>query len=276
MSLHPPGATHRVLRCGKGVARRLDAAPPELGRVHSVFDRAVNIVDQDGRLLTLHGPGPLLAPFAAAIEHAPPWGALRPAVPVRRDRRRLFLGDVVIDWSAAALADLSLPAIQASASAPGHLWLNARTPAGSEGLRTSTGASARQQLTDGIRRRDAQAFVAGARGLIGLGEGLTPAGDDCLVGILAVLHRLCPAFLLDQPRIRAEVGAATRNATTAVGREFVLHALDGAFSEPVIALLTARSEASAERAAALLLGMGATSGADTMAGMRLALQALGA
>ena len=59
-----------------------------------------------------------------------------------------------------------------------------------------------------------------------------------------------------------------------MAREFVLEALDGRFAEPVLALLTAGSDGDAGGAARRLLAMGATSGADTLCGIRLALRAL--
>ena len=38
----------QVLRLSPAVATRLEAAPPEAGRVHSVFTRAVNLFWHDG------------------------------------------------------------------------------------------------------------------------------------------------------------------------------------------------------------------------------------
>jgi hypothetical protein len=117
-------------------------------------------------------------------------------------------------------------------------------------------------------------FLDGACGLIGLGEGLTPAGDDCLVGALALIHRFDRPWLAAQPRIRAAVRSKTLRGTTAVAREFLLHALDGHFAESVADLVHADSVAGVREGAARLLAVGATSGADTLLGMGLALAAL--
>ena len=57
------------------------------------------------------------------------------------------------------------------------------------------------------------------------------------------------------------------------GREFVIDALAGRFSEPVLALLRARSAHEAAVAAGRLACLGATSGADILTGMRLACRA---
>ena len=92
-----------------------------------------------------------------------------------------------------------------------------------------------------------------------------------------MLHAVDPAAA----RARAGRGAARsrrprRARTTAIGREFVLHALAGRFSEPVLAVLRARSRRSRRGRRARLAALGATSGADTLAGMRLAWDALAA
>ena len=113
------------------------------------------------------------------------------------------------------------------------------------GLDSPRGVAARAALAGAIGSGDAARLVEAASGLLGLGEGLTPAGDDCLVGALAV-------------------------RTTAVGREFVVHALAGRFSEPMLALLRARGPIEAAEAVRRLAGLGATSGMDTLAGLRLA------
>ncbi len=107
-----------------------------------------------------------------------------------------------------------------------------------------------------------------------MGEGLTPAGDDCVVGALAAIHRLAPGWLTANDGQRHRLADAARRRTTDVARDFVLEALDGRFAEPVLALLTAGSDEDAGSAARRLLVMGATSGADTLCGIRLGCRAL--
>ena len=67
-------ATTRRLRAralGTGLAARLGAVPRLSGPPTSVFTRAINFEAADGALVTLHGPGPLAAPFAIALAS---WG----------------------------------------------------------------------------------------------------------------------------------------------------------------------------------------------------------
>ncbi len=267
----------RVSRIGAALAARVDAAPRRFGCVHSVFERAVNIRAHDDRLLTLHGPGPLAAPFAMALEHLPPIGSMEPGMAVERiDRQLIFRslrGDLRLAWRGARVADLSI--VLASDRGPlAAALLDAPLPAGAPALSSPSAIEAWRRLAGGIRKGDWPSFVDGALRLIGLGEGLTPAGDDCLVGVLAVMRRFRPGFLLRHPDIGHAIASAARGGTTAVAREFLLHALDGAFSEGVIALASAPTTGAAQSALARLLTMGATSGADTAAGMRLALAAI--
>ena len=63
-----------------------------------------------------------------------------------------------------------------------------------------------------------------------MGEGLTPAGDDCLVGTLAVIQRFDRAWLVAHPEIQASVRQRAWTGTTVVAREFIVPALAGHFA----------------------------------------------
>ena len=95
-----------------------------------------------------------------------------------------------------------------------------------------------------------------------------------MLGALAAVHRLAPGWLAAHAGQRDRLAEAARTRTTDVARDFLLEALDGRFAEPVLALLTARSDDLAGNAARRLLSMGATSGADTLCGIRLGCRAL--
>ena len=264
----------QVLRLSPAVAARLEAAPPEAGRVHSVFARAVNLSWHDGGLLTLQAPEALAAPFAAVLDRMPGVGPIHPGACVRRGGDALVVGGVGVRWRDATLTNTAVR------ESPGALPLAlARLMDGCHGqsgrsLWSPVGQRARSCLAEGLRRRHVETFLGGALGLIGLGEGLTPAGDDCLVGALAVIHRFDGSWLAAHPEIQASVRQRAWHGTTAVAREFVAHALAGHFAESVVDLLVADSVEAVDRAAPRLLGVGATSGADTLLGIRLALAAL--
>ncbi len=264
-----------VLRSSQDVAERLRTAPHDAGRVHSVFERALNLDWHDGRFLTLQGPGRLLAPFAAALARVPCWGTVRPGLRVWRRDDTVLLDGIRLEWRGATTVDTAMPECHGG-PAPALSLLAAPPEAGSgPGLSSTIGRRAQSRLAEGVSGRDAEAFVEGALGLIGLGEGLTPAGDDCLVGALAVMHRFARPWLLAHPEIAAAVRRTAATATTAIAGEFVAHALSGRFAESLIDLMTAESAGELGRAGAQLLQSGATSGADTLCGVRLALGALG-
>jgi hypothetical protein len=250
----------RVLRLGSASLERLSREPEKTGRVHSVFERAINVLWRDGRLLTLHGPGPLAAPFAVALDRLPPRGTVAPGMPI---------GSWNFDWRDAERVALEMP--------HGPLGFAADAlpeQAGAQALRSPAGARTRQALARGIAAGDARAFADAACALIGFGEGLTPAGDDCVLGALAAVHRLAPGWLAAHAGQRDRLAEAARSRTTDLARDFLLEALDGRFAEPVLVLLTALSDDLAEDAARRLLAMGATSGADTLCGIRLGCRAL--
>jgi hypothetical protein len=251
------------------LAMRLSHATGSIGRVHSVFARAINVEWADGRLLTLHGPGPLRAPFAAGVEHEAPLRAQRPGGPVAVEPGRLRLSGLALTWEEAARVGCAVPNPPPGLDRAVVEALR-EAGAGATGLDAPRGVGARAALAAAIGSGDAARLVAAAIALLGLGEGLTPAGDDCLVGALAVLHAVGHPALVRTPDPASAIARAAAERTTAIGREFVIHALAGRFSEPVLALLRARSPREAAAAATLLAGLGATSGADTLAGLRLA------
>lgn len=116
----------------------------------------------------------------------------------------------------------------------------------------------------------------GARGLLGLGPGLTPAGDDFLGGIMIALH------LVGQDAIGAALWQALAPAavtrTHAIARAHLAGAAQGMGSASVHDVLNAVLEGrSGELATACrdLDRLGHTSGWDILAGAVTALDAVG-
>ena len=249
--------TLRVTRLGSLTRERMYRTSSLAGQVHSVFERAINVLWSDGRLLTLQGPGLLVAPFAVALSRFPERGTVAPGMAVR---------GTAFDWTAAECVDLHMP--------PGPLDFPLDALGEAARAASPSISPAARALELGLASLDGGAVAAASRALIGLGEGLTPAGDDCVVGALAVLHRLRPDWLSANARVTNALAAAARTRTTDIARDFVLEALAGRFAEPVLAVVTAESVVAARRTAARLARLGATSGADTLHGIRLAGRAL--
>jgi Protein of unknown function (DUF2877) len=252
---------------------QLTRASPRRGRVHSTFTRAWNVELGDGRLLVVHGPGPLRAPLAVALSEPAIPQALGVGAAVAMTRHRLEVAGLAIDLEAAEPIDVMLPPADVGPH-PLEEAIGGVAGAETDGVMPLRRASA--ALGGAIERRDAGALIGAARGLIGLGAGLTPAGDDVLVGAFAALHRFAARWLAEHPGIGAELAAAARAGTTPIARDFLEHALAGAFSELILDVVAAPSPAPARVAAKRLLGFGATSGAETLGGLRLALRALAA
>lgn len=242
--------------------------------MHSVFGRVVNLTWHDGRLLTLQGPGRLVAPFAAELTRLPGTG-VAPGGRVWRQQSVLAIDGLTLDWRDTAIADIAMPARVDATCAILSALVSWGSPAAAPALSSAAGVRARARIAEGLSCRLPDVFIEGAGELIGLGEGLTPAGDDCVVGVLAVIHHLAPSWLRQHPTITESIAARAAVATTTIAGEFVTHALDGRFAETILELLTGRTPDGIARAAARLLRTGATSGADTLVGVRLALHCLG-
>jgi len=108
-------------------------------------------------------------------------------------------------------------------------------------------------------------------GVIGRGPGLTPAGDDVLVGILAVLSRGSgPAAAAAADRLAGLVPPLLPT-TTYISGQLLLQALRGLFARAVDEFLSALTAASPpQRLKAVIrrvIETGATSGADTCMGV---------
>ncbi len=255
----------RVHAMGAHLAARLGTATSLPGQPHSVFEHAINFTAPDGTFLALHGPWHLAAPFAIAL---PTWD------------QDLSAGDLILDLEGAQRVDLAIRPAAVGDDAARDLLDEALARSASAllapGLDTAAGRAARSAMNLAICLRDADGFLAAARRLVGLGEGLTPAGDDFLVGTLAALHRLGDGWPTRDMALRDAFIAHACRSTPTVSAAFLCYAVAGHFSEPLRDLAMADTGAAASAAAAALARMGATSGTDTLAGMRETLYALAA
>jgi hypothetical protein len=120
-----------------------------------------------------------------------------------------------------------------------------------------------------LRRGDAEAASTYAKAMVGLGPGLTPSGDDFLVGLFAVLHvPESPCHGLKD--LCAKLVADAVGKTNAISVAALKAAAHGRVREPVHALmreLVAGTCESVKAALAPVLAIGSTSGADMVAGI---------
>jgi hypothetical protein len=115
------------------------------------------------------------------------------------------------------------------------------------------------------------------KALIGLGEGLTPSGDDCLVGLLAVLHVTGSLPCRTGSPVHEQFCECVRLGTSQLSGEFLRCAFAGHFAEPLVILVRALCalETDAWPAhAATLAAVGHSSGVDAMVGIALGCRLL--
>lgn len=254
------------------------------GTLHSVFAAACNLAI-DGTLVTVHDVSAAHTPISVRVR---PGGTGAWAPRARAgDPARLRSG--VLSFGAHAFDLRPLPVwVPGSCTEPVDLAAVARLtedvvcararhlsgralPAGglgawAEDLRAAllTAPTTSPEVDGAIRR------------LIGFGPGLTPAGDDLLVGVLATLRRFDPGG----QTLRALAYGVRRDAhrTTDISAHHLRLAAAGAFGESVTGLLDARTAGAARTTVAArtdgVLRTGASSGADAVAGVVLGVRAL--
>ena len=118
-----------------------------------------------------------------------------------------------------------------------------------------------------LRAGDLAAALGPTIELIGLGAGLTPSGDDYLVGLLAGLEATGSRA---RREIASAIGAAAPGRTTAIGAAMLAHATRGGFAERLHDVLVALAIGGTDGLGTAIpraMAYGATSGADTLVGL---------
>jgi hypothetical protein len=251
------------------------------GWVHSAYARTVNLTldgQGDAGWLSLHGPGVIPAPFGiacAAPPPAPPVGA-----PVRIEAGALVVGTRLrIALAGARVRDTGLPPAAPAPPLDGPVGagllpvalavLTGRpAPAGPLAALAAPPLAALRVAT---ARGDVSGCLAAAHRLLGLGPGLTPAGDDGLAGWLAGLGTAGVRGRGLVAAVGPDLLAAARERTGPLSRAFLAAAAAGVAAEPLHAFAVTPD---AEHRSALL-ALGATSGGDLLAGYLLARHAAG-
>ena len=171
-------------------------------RVLHLFDTACNLVDEHGRVLSLVLPRVAPGPFALVLEGDRRLRLDRAAaVRVDRQAQRLYLGQAALNYGAARCWQPrpDWPALRCARPA----W--ATLPALPAQI-----AQLLHQLLDDICADDLSGVREAARGLAGRGIGLTPTGDDVLMGVLYGLWVWKP----ERPLLEAIVRSAAPHTTT--------------------------------------------------------------
>ena len=130
---------------------------------------------------------------------------------------------------------------------------------------------------DGVPGLAARSAVAGplddAERLLGRGPGLTPSGDDVLIGFIAMCAHAHREWGLPDPApLAAALAAIAPARTTAVSAALLSEAAHGRFA-PVVGAVCRAGPADLPAALARLAVVGATSGLDTLVGVERACRA---
>ncbi len=112
--------------------------------------------------------------------------------------------------------------------------------------------------------RESETLPEMVQHLMGIGYGLTPSGDDFILGILAVLSL--------QGRDLSDFRMIIHEYENPFSRTILEDACEGCFSEPLLELMNCLATGACPPGAVeALLRVGSTSGCDTLAGMFYAL-----
>lgn len=259
-------------------------------RVLNVFDRACNLVNSKGEVLAVVTSERGLTPFAlvvAASDRAP-FRAISEISSVGVQLHRLSLGPFEIDASRARVwnpvpawsdirhlfsstANFDRLAALALGRGPAGSLLDLFSPAGQDGslaaVLRSWAHQAAHDLVTGMRMGSLELAITGVQRLAGLGGGLTPAGDDFVLGVLLAAWAGLYGDGAEKWGLIIADDAASR--TTTLSAAYLRAAARGECSAYWHGLFDALSRPEAGylyAALSALLAVGHTSGADALAG----------
>jgi hypothetical protein len=243
------------------------------GFVVSVHARAVNLLLDDGPLVALLPGKPPLHPWAVAVPVTRrDLARVAGGAPVRVADGVIEAGALRIELAGLEVVDLRLRHRLRAVPAAGLRALARHAAAQTAGGRFEPALAA------ALERFRAGGAVRDLAKLVGLGEGLTPSGDDMLVGVLAGLdasREVSDDAAALRTKLRAELERGT-SRTTRLAAQMLDAAAAGFYAEPVLGVLETLAvpkpgAKALERAVAALLAIGHRSGGDTLRGISAAL-----
>lgn len=246
------------------------------GVVVSVHARAVGLLLDDGPLVALLPADSPLHPWAITLPVARQDVArIVQGAPVRVSEGVVETGELRLELAGLEVVDLRLRR-RPRKLAPAAVRTLARRAAA-----LPPAGPFEPALAAALGRFRAGGEVRELAALVGLGEGLTPSGDDAIVGVLAGLDAASEASG-DAAALRGRLCAALElgtSRTTRLAAQMLDAAAAGFYAEPALGVLDAlappRPDAAAlARAVAGLLAVGHRSGGDTLRGISAALERL--
>ena len=257
------------------------------------FERVINLVNQEAEVLALASWQIGSGPFTLLLEDGTFPEGVQVETPLLVFENGFWIGDWLIDaeeasvwqpvpkwessrnnkanykWAGMLISDLLEKHAQHDSLA--HLVLN---PLGTSTLPARIQQAAEQNfplLFSGIAEGNPVAVRKAAKALAGLGPGLTPAGDDLLLGVMHGLWATRP----DAAHFTDAIARAATPRTHVLSAAWLTAGASGEAAEPwhsLVAALAAHDGQLLEGSVMRILPTGHTSGADALAGFLGMLQ----
>lgn len=253
--------------------RYVPIAPRGGGSVHSVYHSTVNFTI-GGKLFSLQDAKAERTPISFVLNEKESLPLCRVGESVSWDGAQLKIGDVVfVKTKETELFEGKLLNDSRRARSPLFALPECHGAFGEDRRIADEAAGIIKRAQLAIARQEWKNAADAMENMIGLGCGLTPSGDDWLTGAMAFLHfsetinDSC-AQLLAVLRLVILRGLSKTNDISA---RFLELACKGLFSAPICALFSAwqeEKEAAFADAAARILRLGHSSGADVLSGIR--------
>jgi hypothetical protein len=263
------------------------------------------LINEQGDVIALVHPSIGNGPFHIVLARPVPFDALTVGESAQWRGNSIQVGQFTVDLSQAKVWDPALPVASIPKSAWSHLrerltqgtinsgmFISRGTPGDqSPGYKRPAVATAldesgydlalaeraqqgAEHLLAGLHNDWISDIERGTELLAGLGVGLTPAGDDFLLGFIARIWLEPTLFPPDwtAPDLCQTIARTAGPRTTRLSRAWLDYAARGQFAESwhdLAAALTANDPATIQHATNRILSTGATSGRDAMAGFLL-------
>ena len=264
--------------------------------VFSTFERACNLIDEQGRFISIVDNTIGNGLFSVVLEELPFSldKMLSVGAPVVVGNNSLTVNTTTIDFSEATLwsarvdwdypkhcphqfqkniGDLYLT-VQNNASdgSLGSILHSTRDNMGYVSARVTDSA---QQLYSGIVSGDMPKIYLGAANMAGLGVGLTPSGDDFLMGVIYALWAIFDQK--DAARWSRKIAEAASSRTNMLSGAMLQESANGYASEHwhvLVDVLCKENVTDVTRACMDILSLGHTSGSDALAGFLFSIDCL--
>lgn len=246
------------------------------GAVHSVFQNSCNIQAADGPLITVHRFSFGMLPRSLFVPELDTWG-LTPGDPVQADGEEVRLGRLRLSW--AGRVETVSTAVPRLEKRPEH-WPRAWQMLTQRQRQMEDTAVTRllyhrlrealSNLWTALKQNEMEWIQSACGACVGLGQGLTPSGDDMLLGTMAALHMYAPELA---PRLAQGIRPFL-GRTNDISRSYLELVLDGYAATPVIRA-AGSLVGGGTGAVELLLNVGHSSGCDILEGILTAVRQIG-